>query len=214
MKLTFTGTTAVDVTTNGDVVNAMLCQITRELMVVEERVTDSLGGICGAPSSLTTAAAPASDDGAGAETTPVEEETDTEGTSNEGSSEERLLEEEGDGTDTSGDGTDTSEEDTEPVNTDIDSVIEMVVLPDAYAAVYTVEDVITQATSPEMFDALSAVEGVAELGEMGEIVAEVIVETEVELVGDVDVTATTDNVSMVGTTTAAGYVLCWMEKNG
>merc|ERR1711981_808024 len=58
MSLTFSGTTAIDVTADNAVVNAMLCTISVELMVVNERVADSLGGTCGSPSPLATNSAP------------------------------------------------------------------------------------------------------------------------------------------------------------
>lgn len=59
MSLTFTGETAFDVVANNDVVNAMLCTVSKEMMVVNDRVSDSLGGTCGAPSPLVHNSAPA-----------------------------------------------------------------------------------------------------------------------------------------------------------
>lgn len=59
MALTFTGETAFDVKANNAVVNAMLCTVSTELMVVNDRVADELGGTCGEASPLATDSAPA-----------------------------------------------------------------------------------------------------------------------------------------------------------
>ena len=52
MALEFTGDTVVDVVANNAVINAMLCTTSVHMMVRYERVSDSLGGICGKQSLL------------------------------------------------------------------------------------------------------------------------------------------------------------------
>lgn len=59
MALAFTGDAAVDVVANNAVINAMACATSIHMMVTNDRVTDSLGGTCGNPSSLVHNSAPA-----------------------------------------------------------------------------------------------------------------------------------------------------------
>jgi len=51
---------AIDVTTDNAVVNQLLCAVSKGLMVTKDRVADSLGGNCGAPSPLVASSKPKS----------------------------------------------------------------------------------------------------------------------------------------------------------
>lgn len=51
-KMVLTYGKAIDVTTDNAVVNQLLCAVSKGLMVTKNRVADSLGGSCGAPSAL------------------------------------------------------------------------------------------------------------------------------------------------------------------
>lgn len=91
----------------------------------------------------------------------------------------------------------------------------MFVLPDPYVAEYSADTVAAQATDGTLATALAAVEGVSAFGTMAAITTATVTETAVDLgAGGVTATTSATAVTLAGETTAAGYVVCWMEKEG
>jgi len=92
----------------------------------------------------------------------------------------------------------------------------MYILPDAYATTYDTAGVTSQATDGTLDTALAAVEGVSAFGTMAPIVAAAMeAETANAFTASGVASATSATaVTLSGETTAAGYVICYMDKEG
>lgn len=203
----------------------MLCVTTLELLVSNDRIADELGGVCGAPSALASNSAPA----VAATTTTATETATTDAaattdatttdaaaadtTTTDAAATTRRLQDAAAAADT----TTTETTETAVVEpTTVTSTVNMYVLPDPYATAYDSAAVVTAATAGALDTALAAVEGVSAFGTMAAVTGADMAAETANAFSDAGVSGVGSStaVTLSGSTTAAGYVMCYMDKTG